>query len=331
MEQPGILGGRTTCAHDAHDRKRAMIGILQARRGSGEDLDDPVATLRALELAGFAAGDVRKAFGSLGNLERAAGLIAIPSDQYRQPDTLLADLHRVARALRRVPGRGEYEFHGRFSEKAFRRRFGGGQWTVALAAFGRYLVRNHGTHLLPPAELARLGVGPALDTLLTPAAPGEPGGSGVVAPVSETDGCATVTRAAERSAAGHQPRRITPPLFGAPITHGTFVNAPVNEQSTVGLFCCLAAQLGIVIRHVDDRRFPDIWALRRVPGRDARFQDVRIEVQFRSRDFVRDGHDANEVDILVCYEDNWPERPPQLELIELRRVLQDQPPARAVG
>lgn len=305
---------------EPQDRARSMIAVLRHRRDAREDVDDPVATMRALELAGFSAGDLRNTFGSLGHLEQAAGLIAIPADEFRQPDTLLADLHRVARALRRIPSCTDYERLGRFSPRAFRRRFGRGDWAVTLAAFGRYLVRNHGTHLFSPADLARLGIGATPDSAATqPAAGTAAAGDArataaapIVADENRTD-ASTPTRSAPRMA----------PLFGAPLAHEAFINEPVNEQSTVGLFCCLAPTLGIFIRHLDDRRFPDAYGLRRVPGRDARFQEVRIEVQFRSRDFVRDGHDPAAVDILVCFEDNWPDRPAHLELIELRRVLQE--------
>lgn len=293
--------------------KHAMIVVLQRRRDAGEDTEDPLAALRALEGAGYAHDDVREQFGSLGRLERAAGIITIPPDEFRHLDTLMADVQRVARALKRAPGRGEYEALGRYSEKALRRRVKTSQWSVVLRAFGRYLLKNHATHLLPPGELARIGVGEtaaaSADCRPDPALEGRP----------ERSRCS----AAMGSAAARPPRRIEPPVFGAPLLCEGFINVPVNEQSTLALFCCLASRLHIAIRYVDSARYPDIWALQRVPGREDRWREVRIEVQFRARDFVRDGHDANEVDILVCFEDNWPDRPAHLELIELRRVLQD--------
>jgi hypothetical protein len=49
---------------------------------------------------------------------------------------------------------------------------------------------------------------------------------------------------------------------------------------------------------------------------------VRIEFEFESKSFVWHGHDAKECDLIVCWENNWPECP--LEVVELRRAFSTQ-------
>lgn len=53
-------------------------------------------------------------------------------------------------------------------------------------------------------------------------------------------------------------------------------------------------------------------------GKD-KLQRVRIEVEQESKNFLGHGHDPNGCDLIVCWEDNWPEAP--VEVIELRKVV----------
>jgi hypothetical protein len=51
------------------------------------------------------------------------------------------------------------------------------------------------------------------------------------------------------------------------------------------------------------------------------WQRVRIEFEFESRNFLKHGHNPKGCDVIVCWIDNWPERPKNLQVIELRNVL----------
>jgi hypothetical protein len=46
---------------------------------------------------------------------------------------------------------------------------------------------------------------------------------------------------------------------------------------------------------------------------------VRIEFEYRSRNFLTHKHDARQCDLIVCWEDDWPDSP--LEVLELKREL----------
>jgi len=109
------------------------------------------------------------------------------------------------------------------------------------------------------------------------------------------------------------PHRPTygPWLATAPLAHG-----PVNEAGVVCLFGMLAAQLGFVVLRIQTE-FPDCEAMRQV-GTD-RWQRVRIEFEFESRNFLKHLHSAEDCDLIVCWAHNWPDSP--LEVLELRRAL----------
>lgn len=106
--------------------------------------------------------------------------------------------------------------------------------------------------------------------------------------------------------------------------YGDFINfrglqhAPVNEQGVVFLFGMISGELGYVVEIVKSG-FPDCEAKRRLHGRDGMWQRVRIEFEFRSRNFRLHGHDPDQCDVIVCWEDNWPECP--IEVLELRSAV----------
>jgi len=108
------------------------------------------------------------------------------------------------------------------------------------------------------------------------------------------------------------------PDFGRGRLLGEFLDfrglkhAPVNEQGVVFLFGMVAQELGYVVEIVRTK-FPDCEAKRRV-GKD-RWERLKIEFEFMSRNFLNHGHDANDCDLIVCWENNWPDCP--LEVIEL--------------
>jgi hypothetical protein len=65
--------------------------------------------------------------------------------------------------------------------------------------------------------------------------------------------------------------------------------------------------------------FPDCEALRLIaPGR---WQRVSIEFEFESKNFREHGHPANGCDVIVCWRDNWPECPRQIEIVELSSIV----------
>lgn len=108
------------------------------------------------------------------------------------------------------------------------------------------------------------------------------------------------------------------PVMGPPFFNLALMNAPVNELGVVFLFGMVAGELGFQIEAVQGK-YPDIYAKRQIqPGR---WQWVRIEVEYESRNFALHGHDAEKCDMIVCWRHNWVKCPKHIEVIELSRIM----------
>jgi hypothetical protein len=114
------------------------------------------------------------------------------------------------------------------------------------------------------------------------------------------------------------PRILTDrPVYGAPFLRTALTFAPVNEMGVVYLFGAMAEKLGFIVTWIGTQ-YPDVEAFREVaPGR---WQRVRIEIEFLSRNFLQHFHDPKECDLIVCWENNWPDCP--LEVIALKDLME---------
>jgi hypothetical protein len=99
-------------------------------------------------------------------------------------------------------------------------------------------------------------------------------------------------------------------LEGAPLQH-----APENELGVVYLFSHLANKWGLKIEKIR-AGFPDCIATQNIGGSR---KEIRIEFEFRSRNFHQHGHDPKGCDWIVCWEHNWREAPKGLKIFELRK------------
>lgn len=203
-------------------------------------------------------------------------------------DELLAELHRVSSQLGTIPTWPKLGAMADVSESTIKRRFGGRQGT--LKAYREWLERN---------------------------APDSP----LLAALSESTfrenrlPSTTIEAAAKPSAW----TKLDGIEYGAPINFRGLRHAPINEQGVVYLFGIVSHELGLIVEAVQ-AGFPDCEAKRCVNSKDNRWQRVRIEFEFRSRNFVDHGHNPAGADLIVCWEHNWPECP--LEVIELRTVIE---------
>lgn len=89
-----------------------------------------------------------------------------------------------------------------------------------------------------------------------------------------------------------RPRALPPPgdrQYGPLLGFRTLQHAPLNEAGVVFLFGVMAGELGFVIDALRSD-FPDCEACRQVEN-GARWVPVRIESEYRSRNFRHHGHD----------------------------------------
>lgn len=88
--------------------------------------------------------------------------------------------------------------------------------------------------------------------------------------------------------------------------------APANEQGVVYLFSHLARRkYGLRVERVQ-AGFPDCIAYQ---GEKL----IKIEFEFKSKNFKTHHHPVKGCDWIVCWEHNWPGVPKSLQVVELRR------------
>lgn len=108
------------------------------------------------------------------------------------------------------------------------------------------------------------------------------------------------------------------PLLGAPTGLPAFPYEPVNEMGVMVLFSMLAQQLGFVIESVQGG-FPDCQA--KIEVEPGRWQHFRIEFEYESLQFKKHGHDPSQCDLIVCWRHNWKNCPPNLQVLELSKIV----------
>jgi hypothetical protein len=54
------------------------------------------------------------------------------------------------------------------------------------------------------------------------------------------------------------------------------------------------------------------------PGK---WQNVWIEFEYESKNFLLHGHDPKKCDVIVCWRHNWKECPEEIEVVELGKII----------
>jgi Homing endonuclease associated repeat len=208
-----------------------------------------------------------------------------------EDDDLLKDWGKAVRRKRTLPSRRAYLLAGRHEPRTLEKRFGG--WESVPQAFRKFAKGKREwadvLALLPAAAPTKAAERPRS----TPASP--------------------VTRRQARPALPKD--RAT---YGNPMNFHEMRHEPVNEQGVVLLFGILAKKLGYTIEAVQTG-FPDCEAKRQI-GPD-RWQRVRIEFEFESRNFRDHGHPSTGCDVIVCWRHNWDECPKGIEIVELCSII----------
>ncbi len=204
-------------------------------------------------------------------------------------DGLFHDWARLVRELRKVPTVQEYEEMSKYSQNPLRHRFG--SWHLIPGGMMQY-AREHSLEqqFADVLEIADKRFQQTPKRALRAPLPAQ-------LPV--------ISKA--------RPDR---PLCGAPLIAPALGFAPINENGVMFLFGSMARELGFIVTHIGPQ-FPDIEAFREVePGR---WQLIRIELEFLSRNFLHHFHDPKQCDLIVCWEHNWPECP--IEVIALKDCM----------
>jgi len=106
--------------------------------------------------------------------------------------------------------------------------------------------------------------------------------------------------------------------YGEPIDFLGLRHAPLNEQGVVYLFGMLSRQLGFIIEAIRTD-FPDCEGKRQISGKQGRWERVSIEFEYKSSNFKEHGHNPDECDVIVCWENDWKDCP--IEVISLKELM----------
>jgi HNH endonuclease len=252
-------------------------------------------------LGGIRPSQVRSMFGGNGAALRAAGLEPIGTGYVASTAALLLDWAAVARKLKRVPGADAYDKEGHHSVLPFFDRFK--RWSHVPFCFRQFAKEQ--------------GIEGKWKDVLEMVRRHDP---------ASLQGVTPVISAARPGPKMSQAERGTPklrlrgdrPIYGAPLRLPGLGHEPVNEAGVIYLFGTVAHQLGLVVQRIQ-AGFPDCEAL--YEAQPGKWQRLRIEFEFASRNFMSHRHRADLCDVIVCWIHNWPECPKNLEVIELSSVV----------
>jgi Homing endonuclease associated repeat len=265
--------------------------VLNAIRNCAATLCRPPSRSEFMASAGMTEYQVLRHFPSWREAVRAAGLEPHSTNQPLALETLLEDWGEVVRRMRQIPTRVQYRKGGNYSLGVFDKRIG--SWTAVPPGF---------------RELASERPAWADVVALLPLEDGRP----------EQQAVPTLEEPLLMSLKPIHQKLSSRPTYGNPLDFRGLRHEPINENGVVFLFGMVARELGYLVEAVQ-AGFPDCEAKRQVgPGK---WQRVRIEFEFESRNFRDHGHPVDGCDIIICWRHNWTECPSGLEILELSRAI----------
>jgi len=285
-------------------RQRILAAIVE----SAEKLGEAPSQNQLVRMTDCTKRQIQRAFGSYGAALRECNLKGRGSGWKVPLETLFRDWAMVVRALKKLPSVPEYEKMSEYSQTPFVTRFG----TWGQVPFGlKQFIESEGEKDASWLEEWKdvLEIITAQDT-----------------PEARNDGMRGLARRGTTGqdrdetegfwAAVTQGKRREPfpdrPIYGPLMSPLPLAHGPTNEMGVLFLFGTVAAQLGFVVTWIRSE-FPDCEAMILVGPE--RWQRIRIEFEYESRNFLKHMHDAKECDLIVCWKHNWPECPiPVLEL-----------------
>jgi len=276
-------------------REQILAGLKKCARKLGR-----TPTMAEIQcMAKISEHHIRFHFMNLGNALREAGLEARAQGHKVNLVRLLEDWAQLARRLGHPPTCLEYRKAGRFADNTLTQRCG--TWARVGARF-RALAKEQKM---------------------------ESEWEDVLEMIARWEGATTVAgrrrmqvqpRPFERVVLGQLQRkiRLDRPIYGPPSVLRGLRYEPVNEAGVVYAFGRMAEKLGFEVERIQ-AAFPDCEAMREVaPGK---WQRVKIEFEYASRNFLEHKHPPEGCDIIVCWVHNWPECPEHIEVIELSRIV----------
>lgn len=292
--------------------------IIDAVVECAEKLGHTPSHVELMQHTSVSRKQVRWHFGAYARLLQACNLAGSGSGYKVELDELFRDWAGIARDLKKMPTIAEYERTSQYSVRPLITRFG--SWTQAPNGLKQY-AEEQGWAEEWKDVLAIVEVRGEQDKA--------PGGLKQVRGPENTrrarrfaarQADSGLKRAMEQaSVAGPDDvnnSKLQRAVYGPPMRPCPLVCGPVNEQGVVFLFGAMAEKLGFLVLRIQTE-FPDCEALMQVE--EDRWERVKIEFEYESRNFLKHMHEASGCDMIVCWRHNWPECP--MDVVELRGEL----------
>ena len=232
---------------------------------------------------------IRRNFGVYRQALEACGLARTGAGYLVSENTLFLEWAKVVRKLGKIPTGGEWEMSAQCSTTPLRRRYGAfSQVPQGMLEYARRSgLESEWKDVMDIMSTHVLNM-----------------------PVPEV-------RLSALSCVPPKPGTLmNQPIYGTPLIPWALTYAPTNEIGVVYLFGTVARELGYAVTRLQTE-FPDAEAMRQVD--QDRWQRVRIEFEFESRNFVAHCHRVEDCDLIVCWRHNWEDCP--LEVLELKSVV----------
>lgn len=270
---------------------------MEAIRNSAKDLGRSPSRSEFQSKSRISEYKVLRYFPSWREAVRAAGLEPDSTNIKLDDRTLLEDWGEIVRRNHQIPTRDQYRREGNYSPGAFEKHFG--PWSMIPSKFKESFSQSDKwkdvLSMLPetlPRQAAHL--------------------------VSRKFSTPTVLSSKPNEVRHKHSKLEDRPTYGDPIDFRGLRHEPVNEQGVVFLFGMVARELGYMVEAVQTG-FPDCEAKRQLAG--GKWQRVRIEFEFESRNFRDHGHAVDGCDVIVCWRHNWQDCPQNIEVIELESMI----------
>ena len=272
--------------------------VLDAIRQAAHTLGHSPSRAEFKSTSGMSEYQVLQHFPSWREAVRVAGLEPDASNVKLEDRTLLEDWGAMVRKHRQIPTRAHYRREGKYSPGAFEKHFG--PWSAIPAKFLAFAKDKRDwldVVALLPVNSEKV----------------------ILEPHPTTPDESALQPGPVRDVSRIQHARLESRLtYGNPIDFRGLRHEPVNEGGVVFLFGMVAKELGYLVESVQ-AGFPDCEAKRQIAS--GRWQRVRIEFEFESRNFRDHGHPPDGCDVIVCWRHNWPECPENLEVVQLSTVI----------
>lgn len=271
--------------------------VIEAIREIANELGRAPSRSEFKARAGVSEYQILRHFPGWREALRASGVQPNSTNVRLEDEVLLENWGELVRKHRHIPTRDLYRKEGKYSPGVFEKHFG--PWSAIPARFRSFAQGN-------PDWVDVVTLLPVTAPMTMPSLPASGGPEGRAGP-------------SPMPQAGYRHNKLDGvPTYGDPIDFRGLRHEPVNEQGVVFLFGMVAKELGYSVEAVQTG-YPDCEAKRQIgPGK---WQRVRIEFEYESRNFRDHGHPVNGCEVIVCWRHNWADCPTHLEFLELRTVI----------